>query len=525
MTGLMREKDRTVLPSGSRLAEVVACLSLTTDLATGQPLEHGLRRTLLAVGLGVECGFDDDQLHDTYYVALLGSVGCVLNGAAMAKFLDDDIALRAGMFQVDMDNPFVALRYLGGSVAQGTPFRRLANLVGLATQSVAICRDVALGVGRILDLGEEIAQALGQCDEHWNGKNGVLGLKGEQISVHARIFRMAQDIDVCYRTGGLQAAVALVQQRSGTTYDPRLAAAFIAHAAELLGQLEVTSIWEATLGAEPDPARVLDAAAFDTVAHQVANFIDMRSAYTVGHSPAVAALAETAAHRLGLDADDQLTLRNAALLHDLGRAGVPVAIWDKSEPLTARERQQVERHPALTELVLARSAGLGRLGTLAGLHHERLDGSGYRGVTATSLPLTSRVLAVADAYQSKLEPRSYRAPLSAADAATQARAMVRAGKLDGDVVQAVLEAVGHGGHRPTMALPSGLTRREVEVLSLLVRGMSNRQIAESLVLAPKTVGRHIESIYSKIGVSSRVGATLFAVEHGVVAPVAHPIRP
>jgi HD-GYP domain-containing protein (c-di-GMP phosphodiesterase class II) len=245
----------------------------------------------------------------------------------------------------------------------------------------------------------------------------------------------------------------------------------------------------------------------------------------VGHSPAVAELAEAAAHRLGLGLDDELTLRNAALLHDLGRAGVPVAIWDKAGPLTTREREQVERHPALTELVLARSAGLGRLGTLAGLHHERLDGSGYRGVTATSLSLSSRVLAVADAYQSKLEPRSYRPPLSAVDAATDMRAMVQAGKLDGDVVQAVLEVAGHTEPEKAMALPSGLTRREVEVLGLLVRGMSNREIAESLVLAPKTVGRHIESIYAKIGVSSRVGATLFAVAHGLVAPIAQPIRP
>ena len=146
-------------------------------------------------------------------------------------------------------------------------------------------------------------------------------------------------------------------------------------------------------------------------------------------------------------------------------------------------------------------------------------------MTATSLPLTSRVLAVADTYQSKLEPRSYRPPLSAADAATDVRAMVRAGKLDGEVVRAVLEVAGHTEPVTSMAVPAGLTRREVEVLGLLVRGMSNREIAESLVLAPKTVGRHIESIYSKIGVSSRVGATLFAVEHGLVAPVAHPIRP
>jgi HD-GYP domain-containing protein (c-di-GMP phosphodiesterase class II) len=518
--------DRRLPLSRSRLAELVACLSLATDLATGQPLEHGLRRTLLAVGLGAECGFDEDQLRDTYYVALLGSVGCVLDAAALARFLDDDIAVRAGMFSLDMANPLVALHYFARTVGRGeTPVRRVANVVGLATQSIAICREVALGVGGLLDLGDEIGQALGQCDEHWNGKSGVLGLKGNQISVHARIFRLAQDIDVFYRLGGLPAAVGVVQQRSGTYYDPRLVASFVAHAPELLGQLHVNSLWEAMLAAEPEPVQVLESDMFDSVAQRVANFIDMRSAYTVGHSPAVAALAEAAARRLGLDADDALTLRRSGLLHDLGRAGIPVAVWNKADPLTPREREQVERHPALTELLLARSASLGRLGTLAGVHHERLDGSGYRGITATSLPVTARVLAVADTYQSKLEHRAHRPRKSAEDAAAEVRALAQVGKLDGDVAQAVLEVAGHREPSTAKALPSGLTRREVEVLGLLVRGMSNRDIAETLVVAPKTVGRHIESIYSKIGVSSRVGATLFAIGHGLVAPVAHPIRP
>ena len=79
--------------------------------------------------------------------------------------------------------------------------RRATKLVGLSTQATAVCRDVALRVGGILDLGDEVRQALGQCDEHWNGKSGVLGLKGEQISVHARLFRLAQDIDVFHRSG------------------------------------------------------------------------------------------------------------------------------------------------------------------------------------------------------------------------------------------------------------------------------------------------------------------------------------
>lgn len=171
-----------------------------------------------------------------------------------------------------------------------------------------------------------------------------------------------------------------------------------------------------------------------------------------------------------------------------------------------------------------RSSSLGRLGTLAGLHHERLDGSGYRGMTAASLPVTARVLAVADLYQSKLEPRAYRRPLTPEQAAAVVNGQVAAGRLDGDTAGAVLAVAGHHEPDAVTAYPAGLTTREVDVLQLVVRGMSNREIAESLVRSPKTVNHHLESIYAKIDVSTRVGATIFAIEHGLVATLASPIR-
>lgn len=511
--------------SGLRLADVMASLCLATDLAVGQQLEHGLRRTLLAIWLGAETGLDDEQLRDSYFVALLGSVGCVIDVAAMAKFVQDDIAFRGDMFPLDMVNPVVATRYMARVVGRGdSPVRRAAKFVGITMQANAICRDVAMRVGGVLDLSPQVRQALGQCDEHWNGKGGVLGLKGDQISIHAQLFLLAQDIEVFYRIGGTPAAIDVVKRRAGTYYNPELAAYFLAHADELISRLQVASTWDAVLDAEPGPPRMLAIEDFDIVAHQVANFIDMRSVYTVGHSPAVARLAESAAIRLGLGPHDALTLRSAGLLHDLGRAGVPVALWNKSEPLTALERERIEQHPAFTELLLARSTALGRLGTLAGLHHERLDGSGYRGVTASSLSVTARVLAVADAYQSKLESRAYRPAMTPEEAEAEIRSEVDTGKLDGDVAAAVLDVAGHAGRVDVKSVPAGLTRREVEVLGLIVRGMSNREVAEHLTLSQKTVGNHIEHIYEKTGVSTRVGATLFAIEHGLIAPVVGQIR-
>jgi HD-GYP domain-containing protein (c-di-GMP phosphodiesterase class II) len=262
--------------------------------------------------------------------------------------------------------------------------------------------------------------------------------------------------------------------------------------------------------------RVLSTPEFDRLARTIANFVDARSVYTLGHSPQMAALAETAALRLGLSTGEATVVRHAGLLHDLGRLGIPVTIWDKHDPLTAPEWERITRHPSLTELLLARCQALGHLGTLAGLHHERLDGSGYRGVSASFLSLAAQVLAVADTYQTKRERRPHRSALPPEQAAQTLHAEVKQGHFNEDVVRAVLQAAGHAPPWTQRRWPAQLTDREVEVLRLAVRGLSNREMAEMLVVSPKTVGHHIQHIYDKIGVSTRVGATLFALQHGLV---------
>jgi DNA-binding CsgD family transcriptional regulator len=196
---------------------------------------------------------------------------------------------------------------------------------------------------------------------------------------------------------------------------------------------------------------------------------------------------------------------------------VPVAVWNRTEPWTDAEWERARRHPALTELVLARSTALGPIGSLAGLHHERLDGSGYRGITANAQPLAARILAAADAYRTKLEPRPHRGGLPADAAATHLRDEVANGRLDSDVVDALLGAAGQAHLAPLpSAPPAPLSQREVEVLRLVARGLSNREMAEVLVISPKTVGHHVQHIYDKLGISTRVGATLFALQHGIV---------
>ena len=476
------------------------------------------------MSLGQELGLDEEKLSTVYYVALLGSVGCVLDGAVFAEFVRDEIAVREQMVTLDPSRPLeIAAFFVTRAGAGEAPLRRLTKFLSLARQSQAVCRDVALQVGGLLDLGPAIKEALGQCDEPWNGKGSVLGLKGDDIHIAARLFILAHDVEVFQRIGGMDAAMTVVRKRAGKLYDPRIARLFIDIGAKLLSRIEAKSAWDAAMASEPQPVRLLSSADFEDVALKIANFVDMRSPYTVGHSPGVASRAEGAARAMGLSTDEASALRHAGLLHDLGRAGVPVSLWNKTKPLSEEEWERMKRHPALTELVLARSDSLSHLGTLAALHHEKLDGSGYKGLSGASLPVTARILAAADTYQSKLERRPHREALTPEGAGNELRDQVRQGKLDADVVEAVLAAAGHQPQPKALPLPAGLSQREVEVLCLAVRGLSNRQIAEALFLSPKTIGRHLESIYSKIGVSTRVGATLFALQNGLLQDALSPI--
>jgi HD-GYP domain-containing protein (c-di-GMP phosphodiesterase class II) len=270
------------------------------------------------------------------------------------------------------------------------------------------------------------------------------------------------------------------------------------------------------LDAEPSLARRVEGSDLDDVLRAMADLVDLKSPYLAGHSRGVANLAGEAARVSGLSGDEVVTVRRAGPLHDLGRLGVPNTIWDRTGPLPPAAFERVRLHPYLTDRMLTPVATLGRVREIASRHHERLDGSGYpRGLTAAALTPSDRLLAAADVYHAMTEPRRHRAPLDPDRASRELRAEATAGRLDGEAVQAVLQAAGRRapGRREW---PAGLTAREVEVLGYLARGHSNKQIAQQLVVAPKTVSNHVEHIYTKLGVSSRAAATLFATQHGLL---------
>jgi HD-GYP domain-containing protein (c-di-GMP phosphodiesterase class II) len=508
-------------PARTRLAEVVASLSLATDMATGQALEHAMRRSLLALWFGEELGLSIDVLRDVYYVALLGTVGCSVEGAVLARQARDELAILADATTVDFGSSPQAAAWVIRNFGRGEPpLRRIGRAIGgvLAgpREYQTVCRDVAVQIGSMLDIGPTIREAVSQCHERWDGRGGPRRLRGDAIALPTRLFHLAHDADTFQRLGGPDAAVAVVRRRLGTQYDPALAERFAVAVPGLLARLDETPAWETLLASEPAPERWLSSNELDRIFTVVASFADVRSPFTLGHSAAVGALAAAGARGLRLTEPDAHAIHRAGLLHDLGRVGVPAAVWNQTTALSDAERAQVHSHPALTELILARSGALGQLGALAGMHHERLDGSGYRGVPASFQPVAAQLLAAADAYRTKIEPRPHRPALRPAEAAAHLSDRVATGRFAREVVDAILGAAGHSSASVTAPYPARLSEREVEVLRLLVRGLSNREMAQRLVVSPKTIGHHVAHIYDKIDVSTRVGATLFALRHGLV---------
>jgi DNA-binding CsgD family transcriptional regulator len=276
------------------------------------------------------------------------------------------------------------------------------------------------------------------------------------------------------------------------------------------------------LQAEPGSRPVLQGGAVDDGLAVIADFADLKSFFTVGHSSGVAELAARAAERERLGPSEVVAVRRAGLVHDVGRVAASVLIWDKEGPLTVDELERVRLHPYHLERVFARSPFLREVAALASQHHERLDGSGYhRGERAPNLSPAARILAAADAYHAMTEPRPHRPAFEPSRAAELLVAEARAGRLDPEAVNAVVASAGHDAHRAGAARaraehPAGLTDREVEVLRLLARGMAVKQVARTLGIAFKTADRHIQNVYAKAGVSTRAAAAVFAMQHGMV---------
>jgi DNA-binding CsgD family transcriptional regulator len=339
-------------------------------------------------------------------------------------------------------------------------------------------------------------------------------VSGEAIGAGMRAVHVATLATMLARSMPVGEVAASVLRRGGRQLDPALARLFAADASEFLAGLD-GDLTGLLLEEEPEGLRFAGMT-LDRALEAVADFGDLKTPHMLGHSRRVSALAADAARRASLPASDVALVRLAGLVHDVGRVGLPEKLWTKTGPLTAVEQERIRLHSYLTERVFAASPALAEIGRVGGSHHERLDGSGYhRGTAAGAQGAAMRLLAAANTYCALTEPRPHRPTFTGEEAARELLAEARSGKLDQRSVDAVLSAAGASPLR-RRAANIALSEREIEVLRLVAGQQSTKQIGRSLAISPKTVERHITHIYDKIGVTTRAGAALFALERGLV---------
>jgi HD-GYP domain-containing protein (c-di-GMP phosphodiesterase class II) len=510
-----------------RLADVLGGLSMVADLGFGLPPGTAVRSCVVAAALGRRLGLGEADVRDSFYTALLMHVGCVAVAHESAAAFGDDIALNRAVARTNMADPADIVATLLPALTSGMAPAVAAQLSAFTMTSGAewgrrtdlgVC-EVARDTARRLGLPSATQEALYHVYESWVGGWVPEGRKGDDIAIGSRVARAAMDAAFFGQLGGVDAAVSALRQRAGVILDPAVVAAFTDNPVTILAEVDHGDPHVRMLEVEPQPVIERTGDELRDVAVAFGDLADVKAPCFHGHARQVARLAMGGAQRLGLDPVEVGHVELAGLLHDVGRVGVSNAVWEKSGPLTGGEWEQVRMHGYYSERILAGSPALAPIAKTAGMHHERLDGSGYhRCSAAVAIPMPARVLAAADAFAAMTQARPHRAALTPDHAARELIADADAGRLDHDAVAAVLAEAGHGRPARRRARPAGLSEREVDVLALIAAGCTNGEVAERLFISRRTAEHHVQHIYAKIGASTRAAAALFAVHHDLVRP-------
>ena len=512
-----------------RRADFMMVLAYASDLATGHSRDFALKSCVLGMRLANLAGFDGRGRRNVYHQALLRYVGCNADTHLLAAAFGDEIALRKELAGLDMgDRSQVGQVFIHAfermfsdlepTERQRAIEERLAGALGISLPILTAHCEVARRIGERLGLSEEIRQNLGQIYERWDGRGMPRGLSGDDVLPAVRLITLAQDAIALADAHGVDEMARIVAERADGPYEARLAMLMSENARTLIEGIDESVTRETVLALEPDPVEHLDEEACNAAYLAIADMVDMRMPFTHGHSRAVADLAEKAAGYMGLPESDARSVRWAGLVHDIGELSVPVSTWIRKGPMSPREADAANLHPYYGERALS-ALGQGGAGaaSLVSRHHECLDRSGYhRHVDGSDLSPAARILAAAEVYETAREERPQRPALDDEAAASMVRTWVREGRLCPEGAEAVLSVAGQPSRRNIPARLAGMTPREIEVLRLIARGLTLKEAAEELGISPKTADNHIQSIYSKIGVTTRAGAALFAVENGLL---------
>lgn len=407
-----------------RLSELLGALSGALDATEGQPPGHAIRVTMIGDEIGRRLGLPADERHDLYYTLLLKDLGCSSNAARICElYLADDLEFKRAFKLVD-GTMRSALQFLIRETARGnSTVRRTKTLISVIRNAGSIVDDLietrcqqGAAIARKMGFSTRMALGIHALDEHWDGSGRPERLSGEEIPLGARIALVAQVADVFLSSGGPDNAISEISSRRGTWFDPEIADTAIS-------VLEDTSLRERL--ADPDLAQgvfsnpaaaeatELTDEAMDRIIEGFSKVIDAKSPFTNNHSQRVSGYVDRVAAILGYDDVDRGWMRRTALLHDIGKLGVPNRILDKPGKLDPDERTVIEAHTLVGRAILDKVGVFARSAHLAEAHHERLDGRGYpHHLAAEHLTLDVRVLTVTDIYDALSAERPYKPAFS-----------------------------------------------------------------------------------------------------------------
>lgn len=467
------------------LVEVLGTLSLACDSGAGVAPETTVRSAVLAGALASRLG-DSQLVGDCLVGALLRSLGCL------------------------SDVPGAEVHDAGGEASQVGS--------GIAGGRRAARFAVVELLAEALPVSPAAAEIAVECFERWDGGGGSGRRVDAAIPVGARIVAVASAAELIRSRHGTDDALATLVVGRGGDFDPAIVDAFVADARAMFDCVDIARVapWEHMLDLVPEPHATISPSRFEQVALAFGRFSDIASPWLIGHSEDVSRLATATADRLGVSPEQLGLVRRAALVHDIGRVSVPASVWDVPRRFSPPERARVRLHAWETVRILSATPLFTDEAGVAGSAHERLDGSGYhRQSGADHLDQPARILAAADVAVALASDRPHRPARSSSEVSGHLRSEASDGRLDHDVVLAMCDALGTGieGQVPW---PEGLSDREVEVVRLVARGASNKEIAAALGITPKTVAHHVAHVYGKTGCVSRVGLARYALQRGLL---------
>ncbi|TWI66564.1 HD domain-containing protein [Pseudoduganella lurida] len=452
-------------PGVLSLSELMSAFSYALDLTEGQPEGHCMRACWIGVHVGREAGLGMDELRELYYTILLKDAGCSSNAARIAElYRSDDRQFKHDYKTVGDGLPEVlsfVFAHAGAKAPLAGRVRSIMQVIAggerVASELIGTRCQRGADIARLLRFPESVAEGIYGLDEHYNGKGRPHRVRGEDIPLYSRIALLAQVVDVFHTAGGREAAVAEVARRSGRWFDPRLVEAFMAVAGDggLWDGLASPALERAVADlVQAERELPVDDDYLDDIAAAFGQVVDAKSPFTSGHSARVAQYTDLIAQHLGLPDERRRLLRRAALLHDVGKLGVSNSVLDKPAALDRDEWAAVQMHAVYSERILARVGAFAELATIAGGHHERLDGGGYpRGLTAPQIPLETRIITTADIFDAITAERPYRGAIPVPQA-LEMMAKTVGTALDADCFAALRKAVA--GQEALQALqPAG----------------------------------------------------------------------